>query len=684
MGDGTGSGRRSGGGWVCGCMVAALLVGACVLTLLLPPASVVHAAPVSVTNCTDSGSGSLRDAIGSAAAGDTITFATDCPTTGPITLTNGTLTLSRDVTIDGTGHTVVIDGGCSTDANSDCTGGGNTVFLISGGNVTTLRALTIQHGNTSNNGSLAGGIYLNAGTLTLTNSTLAHNSTGFYGGGIFNAGTLTVTGSTFANNVAAQGGGGIFNGIGTLTVTNSTFANNSATNGGGIENRNFGTVTVTNTILAGNPGGDVHNNTSGTITDGGHNLVGTSSGYTFTAPGDTTGPALLAPLGNYGGTTQTFALLPGSAALGGGDATTCASTTTPAAAPVRGVDQRGSTRPDPGTTACDIGAFESQGFTLAKTGGDAQSIVFGSPTPFAPLAATVTSKDAGVTVNGSSLTFVIVPGTSSATFRAAGSTGCTVSLDKLTASGCPVNGSGVATSPPFMGTVPGGFTVTVSATPGDAPGATYTETVTKATPTVSVTSSANPSVVGTSVTFTATVSGIAGTIPTGTVQFASTSTGSTTSTPLGAPVALDGSGQATFATSTLSVGLHHLTATYTPASPGPYTTSQGAQDVTIIAAALVSIAVTPVNGTVKVGQVQQFTATGTYANNTTADLTSQVTWSSDAAAIAGVDASGKGTGQSPGSAHIRATQGTISGQASVTVSAPTPVGIAPAPAPSGR
>ena len=81
---------------------------------------------------------------------------------------------------------------------------------------------------------------------------------------------------------------------------------------------------------------------------------------------------------------------------------------------------------------------------------------------------------------------------------------------------------GVATSPPFTGTVVGGFTVTASATPGDAPEATYTETVTKATPTVRVTSSTNPSVAGTSVTFTATVTGVMGTTPTGTVQFAFT------------------------------------------------------------------------------------------------------------------------------------------------------------------
>ena len=63
------------------------------------------------------------------------------------------------------------------------------------------------------------------------------------------------------------------------------------------------------------------------------------------------------------------------------------------------------------------------------------------------------------------------------------------------------------------------------------------------------------------------------------------------------------------------------------------------------AAPLVSIAVTPNPATLKVGQVQQFTATGTYADSSTADLTSQVTWSSDAPNVVSVDTTGKGTGK---------------------------------------
>ena len=84
---------------------------------------------------------------------------------------------------------------------------------------------------------------------------------------------------------------------------------------------------------------------------------------------------------------------------------------------------------------------------------------------------------------------------------------------------------------------------------------TTAHTVTAAPATVGVTSSDNPSAAGEAVTFTATVSGSAGT-PSGSVQFAFDGS------PVGGPVALDGSGVATTTTSALTVGTHSVTATY--------------------------------------------------------------------------------------------------------------------------
>jgi hypothetical protein len=80
------------------------------------------------------------------------------------------------------------------------------------------------------------------------------------------------------------------------------------------------------------------------------------------------------------------------------------------------------------------------------------------------------------------------------------------------------------------------------------------QNVTANSSSTAVTSSSNPSVFGQSVTFTATVSGSGGT-PTGTVSFKD---GATT---LGSGT-LNGSGQVTFATSTLTAGSHSITAVY--------------------------------------------------------------------------------------------------------------------------
>lgn len=71
-----------------------------------------------------------------------------------------------------------------------------------------------------------------------------------------------------------------------------------------------------------------------------------------------------------------------------------------------------------------------------------------------------------------------------------------------------------------------------------------------------VVSAPNPSVYGSAVTFTATVTTGGTPVTAGTVQF------SENATPLGPPVALAGDGTATFTTSTLTAGSHTITATF--------------------------------------------------------------------------------------------------------------------------
>ena len=77
--------------------------------------------------------------------------------------------------------------------------------------------------------------------------------------------------------------------------------------------------------------------------------------------------------------------------------------------------------------------------------------------------------------------------------------------------------------------------------------------------TTTVTSSPNPSLVGQSVTFTATVTSGSG-VPVGSVTFAEGST------VLAANVAVDGSGHASFSTAALAAGSHVITATFTGAA----------------------------------------------------------------------------------------------------------------------
>jgi uncharacterized protein YjdB len=98
--------------------------------------------------------------------------------------------------------------------------------------------------------------------------------------------------------------------------------------------------------------------------------------------------------------------------------------------------------------------------------------------------------------------------------------------------------------------------------------------------------------------------------------------------------------------------------------------------VTVSAATLSSIAVTPANASVAVTGKQQFVATGTYSDNSTAIITSSVNWTSANTGIATVLNTGVATGIAVGSTTISAASGLKSGSANLTVTSATP------PAPS--
>lgn len=110
----------------------------------------------------------------------------------------------------------------------------------------------------------------------------------------------------------------------------------------------------------------------------------------------------------------------------------------------------------------------------------------------------------------------------------------------------------------------------------------------------------------------------------------------------------------------------------------------GSTDVTVSGAALVSIAVTPVNPSLADGLTEQFTAVGTFSDNTTQDLTTQVTWTSSDAAVAAISnasgSQGLATAIDPGTTTITATSGSVSGTTTLTVTAATLVSLAITPA----
>lgn len=303
-----------------------------------------------VTNTNDSGTGSLRAAITAANADpafDNITFEIPPTNAGcvngfcTITLTSGELliTANSSLAINGTG------------ANRLAVSGNNQsrVFRITGGAITAISGLTITHGNSAASlpNNFGGGFFVSDGSaLTLTNSAVIGNSAPGAGGGISNVNsTVSLANCTVSGNSAGffNFGGGIYNSNGTVSLTNSTVSNNSATDsgfGGGIANG--GTVRVRNTIISGNTATN-NPNLFGSLAVNENNIIGDEANVR------------LAPLGFYGGQTQTHALLSGSTAINAGNncvlTQSCATFNAPVALTT---DQRGAAR----VGNVDIGAFE--------------------------------------------------------------------------------------------------------------------------------------------------------------------------------------------------------------------------------------------------------------------------------------------------------------------------------------
>jgi hypothetical protein len=111
-------------------------------------------------------------------------------------------------------------------------------------------------------------------------------------------------------------------------------------------------------------------------------------------------------------------------------------------------------------------------------------------------------------------------------------------------------------------------------------------------------------------------------------------------------------------------GLAHSVGEGTANIVAGFSGHSGMAVLTVTAAALTGIQLTPADASIAKGRTQQFTATGVYTDNATADITAAVTWSSDNAAIASIsNAAG-----SNGLASTSKDSGT--GQANITATDP--------------
>ena len=296
-------------------------------------------APLVVTTGSDEddgalglGSGdSLREMLRYGEIGLTINF--DGSAGDTITLNGTPLTLDKNQSLDASG----LPNGLTISGQ-----GVSRVFNITGpiGGTTTLRGLTITDGVANIGGAISHGpggdvTPSGEGPLVIEDTTISNSVATLAGGAIYHGGAspLTLINSTLSGNTVAGFGGAIANNESVTSLIHTTISNNTANLGGGIDNFG-GTVNIENSIVAANCAGgctsslgnDIYNRDASsvaTINTGGANIIGSNDSVeSFFTPdfiliGEETNKVdpRLAPLGDFGGPTQTMPPLSGSPAI---------------------------------------------------------------------------------------------------------------------------------------------------------------------------------------------------------------------------------------------------------------------------------------------------------------------------------------------------------------------------------
>ncbi len=154
--------------------------------------------------------------------------------------------------------------------------------------------------------------------------------------------------------------------------------------------------------------------------------------------------------------------------------------------------------------------------------------------------------------------------------------------------------------------------------------------------------------------------------PTKTLQYTATATYGNNTTG-------DATSQVTWASSATNVATINTAGLATAVALGTTTISASSGSIkaqtglTVSNQTVISVSVSPSSVSLISGQFQQLTATATFSDNSTSDVTSSATWSSNATTVATVSSTGLVTAVSSGTAVISASYGGQAGSATVTV-----------------
>ncbi|WCB94958.1 hypothetical protein DSM104299_03698 [Baekduia alba] len=278
------------------------------------------------TAVTNANAASVADSVRIALADGTYLLSAPSPTALSITFAGPSLTFEAEneddtPVIDGASAVRLLAVGSTSNVTIDglAVQSGATTGL--GGAIQNAGTLTVKRSTFSNNSASSGGAIANepGATLAVQDSTFSNNTTTGVGGGaivingqstversaivgnhapvnggginVQGAGTVTVTSSTIAGNTSGGLGGGVSN-LGTLNVQTSTITDNTASDGAAIATGNAN-VTLAADIIAAQSSGGACSPANAAVVDGGYNLDTDGTCISPTAPA----------VGSHNGTT---------------------------------------------------------------------------------------------------------------------------------------------------------------------------------------------------------------------------------------------------------------------------------------------------------------------------------------------------------------------------------------------